>query len=208
MVRMFLLGMAAFFVSQVCIRIPVLSQVLPEFSWFQILQFSPWGYGLFLGGTAALFEEGARWIAMRIYVHGKRSSGEKELQLGVAFGLGHGGIEAVLFYFIPAVAALAQICAGKAVAGVTLAGLGIGLLERVFAMSFHVGASLLIWYGVRREGTFPWFCLAVLLHTVTDAALVILPQAFGVGAFGLELWCAILGCFTLGGGIWIWKRKK
>lgn len=60
--KFFLAGLVAFTVSQICIRIPVLNLVLPHFAWFKAMQENAWLYGLFLGLTAGLFEEGARWI--------------------------------------------------------------------------------------------------------------------------------------------------
>ena len=56
--KAFFLGMLAFSVSQLGIRIPVLQLLLPRWVWFHVLQLYPWAYGLFLGLTAGVFEEG------------------------------------------------------------------------------------------------------------------------------------------------------
>ena len=47
-----------------------------------------------------------------------------------------------------------------------------------------------------------YWALAVALHGALDAAVVILPAAFGAGVLGIELWAAALGGLTLALGIW------
>ena len=59
--KAFCWGALAFVVSQLLIRIPILQLVLPQFTWFSMLPLYSWGYGLFLGVTAGLAEESARW---------------------------------------------------------------------------------------------------------------------------------------------------
>ena len=88
--KAWLLGAAGFFVLQVLIRIPVLS-ILGTFPWFQ--QFAEKQYlvyCLILAMTAALFEVVARVAVAKIL--------QKKMNYpqGVASGLGHGGIEAMI----------------------------------------------------------------------------------------------------------------
>ena len=52
---------------------------------------NPWLYGLFMGGTAAIAEEFGRYIAVRFLLKKNRRYAD-----GIAYGLGHGGIEAML----------------------------------------------------------------------------------------------------------------
>ena len=63
--KAFAWGAAAFVVSQLLIRIPVLQFVLPNFGWFAVMQLYPWRYGLFLGLTAGL----ADTLIDRVYVY-------------------------------------------------------------------------------------------------------------------------------------------
>jgi uncharacterized membrane protein YhfC len=60
--RAFLFGVLAFFISQIVLRIPLL-QLIGQTFWFQTLAMNPVPYGLFLGITAGLFEEFARFVA-------------------------------------------------------------------------------------------------------------------------------------------------
>ena len=201
--KAFAIGAAAFVVSQLLIRTPILQFVLPNFTWYLVLPMNPWGYGLFLGLTAGLAEETARWIAMAAFLKGQRS-----MEHGLAFGLGHGGIEAMLLIGPNMVAGMGMVLMGQsemfpADAGSVL----IAGAERVFAFAFHVGASLLVMYGVSERRAFRYWALALALHTVLDAAVVILPGVFGVEGLWIELYAAMLGGLTLCLGILVWRRE-
>ncbi len=200
--KAFGIGMLAFVISQLVIRIPVLQLVLPQFAWFTVLQMRPWDYGIFLGLSAGIFEETARWVGVRFFLKGKR-----ELEHGLSFGLGHGGIEAMILVGLNFIAGLWMVIAGQGALfpadakEVFMAG-----TERLYAIAFHVGASLLVMYGVRRGKAFRYLLGAVVLHTVMDAAIVILPSVFGVGQLGLWLYGLAVGMLTLAAGIWVYGR--
>lgn len=201
--KAFLMGALAFVASQLLIRIPILRFVLPNFTWYSLLQMNPWGYGLFLGLTAGLFEESARWVAMRFFL--KR---QQCIEHGLAFGLGHGGVEAMLLVGPNMVAGLVMVLAGQGALFPADAGsvLTAGA-ERIFAIAFHVGASLLMLYGVGREKALRFWAATVALHAVLDAAVIILPAVFGAGVLGLEIYAAALGGMTLFLGIFVWYRE-
>lgn len=201
--KAFAWGAAAFVVSQLLIRVPILQLVLPNFGWFAVMQLYPWRYGLFLGLTAGLAEETARWIAARYLLKGKDT-----MEHGLAFGLGHGGIEAMLLVGLNMIAGVVMVLTGQAeLLGTTGASVLVSGAERLSAMAFHVGASLLVMYGVRTGRSALYWALAVILHGVLDAAVVILPAVFGVGVLGIELWAAALGGLTLAAGICACRRK-
>ena len=201
--KAFIWGALAFVVSQLLIRVPILQLVLPNFRWFAVMQLYPWRNGLFLGLTAGLAEETARWIAARCFLRGKDTLGH-----GLAFGLGHGGIEAMLLTGPNMIAGAVMVLTGLTAlfpadgASVLVAG-----AERIFAMAFHIGAALLVLHGVRTGRGFRYWALAVALHTVMDAAVVILPGVFGVGVMGVELYAAVLGGLTLALGILLYRRR-
>lgn len=194
--KAFLLGVSAFVVSQPLLRLPILQVVLPQYAWFGVLQLSPWRYGLFLGVTAGVFEETARWIAICAFLKGKT-----DIEHGLAFGLGHGGAEAMLLAGIQFLSLLVMQLTGRG--GFVSASAGmvfIGGLERLFAILFHMGASLLVMGGVRKKKVRYLFA-AILLHTLPDAAIVILPAVFGTGVVGLEMYVALAAGVTLLAGI-------
>lgn len=200
----FLTGMAAFFISQFTVRIPILREVLPHYSWYLVMQTFPWANGFFLGATAALVEEGARWIAMKFILRDKR-----RLADGLAFGLGHGGIEAILLIGVNYILYLYTILSG---AGALLpfepGMVWMAVAERLFAMCFHIGASLLVLYGLKTRRTAIYWGLAFLLHMVLDAGVVILPSVFGVGGLALEVYIGAVGAAVLAAGLYCYLRKE
>ena len=88
--KAWLLGAAGFFVLQILIRVPVLN-ILGTFPWFQRFAENQYIlYCLILAMTAALFEVVARFAVAKILRK------NMNYQQGVAAGLGHGGIEAMI----------------------------------------------------------------------------------------------------------------
>ena len=156
-----LAGALSFGISQLLLRIPILQYGLPQFDWFLLLPYrNPLLYGFLLAFTAGLFEETARWIGFRILGPNRRGFRD-----GVVFGLGHGGVEAVWIFWMMA----AQLQAGIQA---TPLGLALGFAERAAAVCFHVGASVLVLYGVRKR-KIRWLFLAILLHTLLDMTVVL-----------------------------------
>lgn len=200
----FALGMLAFAVSQLLIRIPVLQFLLPRYVWFHVLPLYPVAYGLFLGLTAGVFEEGARWIAIRLFLKNRT-----DLEHGLAFGLGHGGVEAMVLVGLNMIAGLVLVLAGQSALFPASAGtMLVAGLERLYAMAFHVGASLLVMHGIRKRKSAGYLAAAVLLHTVLDAAIVILPAEFGAGTAGVEIFGAFTSFMTLAAGLYVYCRGQ
>jgi uncharacterized membrane protein YhfC len=134
--------------------------------------------------AAGLFEEVGRYLGMRLLVRASGNPGT-----AVAYGIGHGGLEAVLigslamaqtFVFASLLNsgrldatlgpvlpsdALAQLRAG--LEHLTIAGLAIGALERLIALLIQIGLSLVVWRAVetRQFGLLP---VAILLHALID----------------------------------------
>ena len=104
--------------------------------------------------TAGIFEEGARWVAFRFAVKDHR------LENGIMYGIGHGGVEAILLvgvsvlataitaYFYPQTLSLAQL---NAIAGTPEWVAFVGLWERLAAMAFHLGMSVLVLQSFRQK---------------------------------------------------------
>lgn len=213
----FFIGMLAFFVSQVLIRIPVLQLLLPNMKWFQALQGNIWGYALFLGVTAALFEETARWIAMKFLLK------EKTRRIdGISFGLGHGGIEAILLVGFTNINSLIYMFAvnngtfdqlfaavpketadlmKNQLLAITPLQASMGGIERIFAILFHISCSLIVLKGVKEKKAW-YFWLAIVLHTALDTGSVLLQGVFGAGIYGIEIYAAVVAAGT---AVLAWK---
>ena len=94
-------------------------------------------YG-FLGLTAGLFEETGRWAAFRLMKRRRRALDWKD---ALALGLGHGGVEAIWV-------AVSGLLAGNLDFTADGSQVLLGGVERLFAMTLHVGFSFLIFKGV------------------------------------------------------------
>src|SRR5690554_2190003 len=86
-----LIGAAVFILSQILICIPLIN-VLGTKPWFQGLLSNIFFTALVVGGlSAGVFEEIGRYLGFRFFLNNELS-----WKNGIAYGIGHGGIEAVL----------------------------------------------------------------------------------------------------------------
>ncbi len=160
-----MLGVLAFVVSQILIRIPILNYVngtSTDFQMFSVMQ--PVLFALLLSLSAGIFEEVARFIAMRYFMK------QRDWQSGFLFGAGHGGIEAVLIVGIPVISLLFSqtvIQNGDSYY--------FGGIERIFAMVLHVGLSFIVLQAVVQKkislccicNSHPWGCKCNSGHYIT-----------------------------------------
>ncbi len=212
----FLYGAAIFIVFQLLLRIPIVqlvgAQVSPYLAGRIGLQVV---YLAVLAFTAALFETGGRWLGYR-YLFGKL---QKDWANGVAYGLGHGGIESALLVGLSAVSNLVVALVVGAMGAETLSALDptvaaqltsvpqiltdagvvaplLGALERMLTIPFHVAMSLLVLLSFTR-GESKWFWLAMAAHTFVDFTAPGL-SAFGIlPAWGVELYIAIFTALSI-----------
>lgn len=175
----------------------------------------------FLGLTAGLFEETARWVCLRFFLKKRNRYVD-----GLSFGLGHGGIEAVLIvgisYLNNLIVSVVWAAGGdltktfgipEAEAGtiaVTFASLGfgdiiIGGVERVLALMMHLGFTMLIFYGVRKGQSVRYWIAAILAHGFADASIGFW-QAAGVQGMALEGILAVYALLLFGWVIWCRKH--
>jgi len=202
-----LFGALAFFVSQMLLRIPLLS-VLSMLDGFQSFAAQTVPYILFLSFTAGLFEESGR-LGGALILKKKRSY--KDV---ISFGLGHGLCEVILIVGLThinnVIFCIAINNPGEAFTTMippeTLetiktimleanpAHVYLGILERVFAVTLHVFMTVLVFQGVVQRKWW-YFILAILAHTlfnfitsmiaiyvniyVSEAALLVMAVAAG-----------------------------
>ena len=214
------IGIAAFVLSQVG-HIPFNQFVLlPALDGWGIgAAQSGWklaALGIAVGLSAGIFEETARYLSFRFWLNK-----EPNAMIPIKYAVGHGGIEAFLLGIL-ALYALIQV--------LTLGGEGslnsfppdqadlirtqisaywnvdwqhslLGAWERVSALSFHVGASLMIYKSVREKKP-SWVAIAVLGHTMLNAFAVISSQKLD-----FVLLESILFIFALGWLFWAWTLR-
>src|SRR5690625_1947925 len=158
------LGILAFVVSQVLLRIPLmeyLGQNSAAYSMFSVTQ--PVLFSIVVGLSAGVFEVLARFVAMMFLIK------QRDWQSGFLFGAGHGGIEAVLFVGISAISLLFS---PSIIASSEL--YLVGGIERLFAMLLHIGLSIIVLQGVVQKRFF-YVVIAILIHGLVDALVGIFP---------------------------------
>lgn len=182
-----LLGAAAFFVSQIVLRIPLMS-VLSSFGWYQNFATMYVPYILFLCLTAGLFEESAR-LGGAVLLKKKRSFRDV-----ISFGLGHGLCEVILLIGIGHVSNVVLCITINSGEGALTAALPPetleavksqlvtaaagdvywGILERVSAVLFHIFATALVFQGVVKK-KWQYYVCAIAAHTLFNlTALVVM----------------------------------
>lgn len=188
MISAWLLGAAGFFVTQILIRLPILT-VLQTQPWF--LDFSEnhgFVFALGLAFTAGLFELAGRFVVAKLM--------RKNLtyQRSLAAGLGHGGIEAMLLIgmtYINNIIYILMINAGTfdamvneaAKTGMDVSALWqlkdqfintspalflLGGFERMLAMVCHLAMSMMVCYGVHTGKPLKSALIALVIHTFID----------------------------------------
>ena len=209
--RLFAIGSATLIVSQIG-HIPFNYFVLPLLQ-EQIEPLSDMArlviIAVFLGFSAALFEEGMRFIGYRYWAKDARSWGK-----AMMLGAGHGGIEAIILGILVAIntimliawqndrftvlipsdqepliaAALDSFYSGPWYATI------VGAVERFFTIIIHLSLSLMIMLAFvrRRPG---WIAAAILWHAVVDAIAVFSVSMWG--AYAAELLIALMSVVSL-----------
>lgn len=185
MVRNVLVGAAVFLVfSQVLekgLHVYLLKANLTTAVWFQTHAL---GFALYAGLAAGLFEEVGRYLGMRFLVRASGNPGT-----AVAYGIGHGGLEAIVigtvamaqtFVFATLLnfgrfdtslgtalspAALSQLRVG--LEHLTVAGLAMATFDRLVAILFQIGLSLVVWRAVESKHI-GFLVLAISLHALMD----------------------------------------
>jgi len=187
------IGALAFAVTQVFTRIPLL-QWLSTQAWYVQMTQNTLLIALFLSITAGLFEETGRFIGYKYILKDRL-----EWKNGIAYGIGHGGFEAI------AIVGLANInnlvvsnlinsgqvdSIGAALPAETLAYVTgqlinsppiffvLGGLERIMVIVIHIALSLIVLYGVMNQKNVYWL-YAVLLHAMVNIPAVLF-QAYSV----------------------------
>jgi len=186
--RFFFIGAVTFIVSQL-FHIPFNmavqnSGILPDdmSTWTNLLIMA-----LFLGLSAGVFEETARYLTYRFWAKDARSWSS-----GMMLGAGHGGIEAIILGLLATFGFVSLMVANneailatipeeqQAIIAASLAeivntpwyGLLLGATERLFAIAAHLALSVMV-LQVFLRGSIRWLFAAIAYHTVLNMIAVI-----------------------------------
>lgn len=205
---------------------------LPETPVSMFINARPFLLAFLLGLFPGVFEETGRLIAFKTLLR-RRTWRETS----ISYGIGHGGVEVVFAVGISLIAYIAlgfAINSGEAIkefeetlkemdqpwmieqmnsqmktiTGFDLTSLCTLLIERVFAVLFHIGASILVFYACRDKKKFWLYPLAIVIHTLVDgvAALQIV-QAVEIPSIAIEIIFIAVSIVTFFGAYFLLYRK-
>ncbi len=198
----FILGCAVFIVFAMIIEAMLHRLILPSPIGLKI-QGNVWLLAVYGGLMAGTFEETGRFTAFKILLRKKLGNDGNALM----YGAGHGGFEAfclltvTMISYITIAVMLNTGMSATLTAGVTdetaqkaleatfalltqtpPPSFLISIVERIPAVALHISLSVLVWFAAKDKGLFWLYPLAVALHAVVDAAVVILSRN------GLNVW--------------------
>ncbi|MCM2534793.1 YhfC family intramembrane metalloprotease [Neobacillus pocheonensis] len=167
----------------------------------------PFVFALYAALAAGIFEEVGRYFAFRIML--KRFRQWKD---GISYGLGHGGIEALLIGTVASIEAIVfgvLVNSGKFPRDIPATVSSqililvhqpgyfflIGMMERLMAICIQIALSLIVLYCVRKRKIVFLF-LSIGLHTVTDFVPA-LYQAHVANLLGVEGTLLILSILSI-----------
>lgn len=192
-----LLGAAGFFVTQIMVRVPIVSILSSTEGFNSFVENNYVLYGFILAFTAGLFELVGRYAVAKIM--SKNLTPERSL----AAGLGHGGIEAIVIIGMSYIANLImalminggafdtiiQATMQQGADAATLEALELvktqlvetssGLIylagfERILTMIFHAAMTMIVCYYVSRKKDIIGILVCLAMHTALDFSLPII----------------------------------
>ena len=200
----------------------------------QFVNARPVLWGIIVGLFPGVFEETGRLVAFKTVLR-KRTQRET----GLTHGIGHGGFEAMFVlgvtyieYFVFAImlnqGSFVEIMIEpikdtltpdvvKQITGIveqittfSAATMGVALLDRLIAVLYHIGASIMVFYAVKDKKKWWLYPLSILIHTVIDGLLGLqmagvfeLSDVANEIIFAVEALAVFLGSFFL-----LYKKDK
>ena len=232
-----LVGAAAFLLFALILEKPIQNVLafptamgLPDHAVSRFLSANPVLLALAAGLFPGVFEETGRLVAFKTVLKNRRNK-----ETSISYGIGHGGFEVILIlgltyiqYLVYAVmintglfgTVVDQVAAQapeqlgsletvvSLLTGFSFSDLSIAFIERIFAVLFHIGASILVFYACRDKKRFWLYPLAIVLHTGMDfiAGLNIF-NAISLSPWQLEGLVAVFGLVTFFGAYLLLYRK-
>lgn len=162
------IGVLTFLIFQVFTRVYVLQEFLPTQVWYILFTYQyPILYIFLLSFTAGLFEECGRYSMMKLFIK------KANIKTAIAFGIGHGGVEAILFVGVALIMTNPNL--------IDIQSLFMSGLERLSAMMIHVTFSVLIYKAVYHAKRWN-VIIAITAHTLVNFISVFLVMN------GVNLW--------------------
>ena len=180
-----------------------------------------WALAIYGGLMAGLFEETGRFLAFRTILKKYQYKDENALM----YGAGHGGIEALAILGIASInniiysllintghtSILTGPLSGDLLEQVEEAiqtlittpsyQFLLGGLERILAVAMQISLSVLVWFAVKKKERRYLYPVAILLHCLIDAIVVLMSQG-GVSPLLIE---GVLAAETVVVAVFAWK---
>jgi uncharacterized membrane protein YhfC len=211
------MGFLAFFISQVVIRVPLLSVLSTVSKSFTSFYSSLLGTILIGGLSAGIFEETARLIGAKVLL--KKDS--LSLKDGISFGIGHALCEVIILVGISYISSLVVFfMINTGTFHDLMLNTGIketqyneyleyytstqaidfvyALVERCSAIMIHISNTLIVFHAVKNS-KYRYYALAILLHTVFNSLAVVLATYCGylLTEIVLLVFAVLLLCTTV-----------
>lgn len=185
-----MLGVITFLIFQVFTRIPLLQLVLANQVWYILFSYDqPILYLFLLSLSAGLFEEIGRFLIMKRWL--KNGS----FMDVFSFGIGHGGIEAILLVGLGVLL--------SDVSSVDDFSMIMGGIERIFALCMHVAFSFMVYAQVSKHQRFG-LAVSILAHTLVNFIAVYL-MSLGLGILIVELSLFIMSILAV---VYVLRERK
>ena len=173
-------------------------------------------YMLYGGLAAGVFEETGRYVAFRWIL---RKSRFPERDTAVTYGIGHGGVEAMLtlgvtyaayvllalLYLYGSYSAALALSGGDTMtlaaafgtlAQITPEACVLAMLERAAAMLLHIALSIFVFLAARDKSQWTWFPFAIALHAIADMPAALYQRgALPLGV--VEIWMWVVALYAL-----------
>lgn len=155
--KLFIMGGLAFAISQILLRIPILQLLNGTMFFNKFMASHPLAYALSLAFSAGVFEETARFLFRWKFV-----DRDDHISQAISFGLGHGLVEVLFVVFL-------MISSPMPISTSTTL---LAAYERVLAVIFHVGMTVLIWNGFLKDRAGLYLFLAMLCHGLFNSVAI------------------------------------
>ena len=226
----YLVGVVTFCLFVFVLEKPIQNAlIIPDHAVSRFINARPILWAFVVGLFPGVFEETGRFVAFKTVLKKKRNK-----ETSITYGLGHGGVEMMLLFgltYVTYISYAVMINTGtfqtvidqvttqapdqldavyemaNQIAGFSFGALALGLVERIFAFLFHVGASILVFYAARDKKKFWLYPLAIVLHTIMDMiAGLYLNGTLPISQTALEVFVAIFGMLVFSGAYILYKK--
>jgi uncharacterized membrane protein YhfC len=196
----------------------------------QFINARPVLWAFIVGLFPGVFEETGRLVAYKTVLK-KR----KNRETSISHGIGHGGFEVIFVMGVMYATYIAYammintgtfgtvveqvmaqdpdqadslVAVASGIASFSFTNLCVSIMERIFAVLFHIGASIIVFYACKDKSRFWLYPLAILLHTAMDFVVGLTS----VGVWNPSVWViegilAIFGVLTFCGAFFLLYKK-